>query len=376
MRFLYIIILSLIFSDLSIAQCTDHGNNWEESWTSCSPNKNPNPIREEGHWILFEFDEPHYITTSHIWNANRTGESELGLKEVIVDFSGGDITWKSLGSFTFPMANESADYQGFEGPDFQGRLVEKILITVVNTYSDNACASLGEILFRVDNTQCHGEIDACGNCNGPGPATWYLDADGDGLGSDNSILVSCDQPFGYVDNNGDICDSGELGWDEISPLFQESCNGCHIEASAGGLNLGTYASFSEGGNICGFDLKSGTNLVGVITEPNFGGCISIPEMNARTGNPISQSDLDKIQKWIDGGAPETCIDFCIEDEVVTQHFDKGTVDYILVSEEISSTALIDSMTRIFFDAGMSIDLEDGFEVLRGGEFIAKMDGCN
>jgi len=379
MRLLFLIIFGLLITPCLHGQCEDSSNNWIDSWTSCSPSANPNTIRGNSHWILYEFDSAHYITTSHVWNANRLGESGSGLKDVIIDYSLDGNTWIELGAFTFPQGTETEDYLGVEGPDFGSLYIFKILITVVNTHDDGPCASLAEVQFTVDNTKCHGGVDDCGECNGAGSATWYIDADGDGKGSDNLTLVDCDQPFGYVDNNTDICDSGELGWAEVFPLFAASCSGCHIEASAGGLSLASYDGFTAGGNICGPDLMTGGNLVGAITISGYNGCgtsISSPPMNERTSTPLTAIELDLLQRWIDGGATENCVDYCLEDDFISQTFGEGTVAYRQVSNEITSTSLIDSMTIILFDAGQAIDLEVGFEVKVGGDFVTKLDGCN
>jgi len=379
MRLIFLMICcSFLVTNLT-GQCEDNSNNWIDSWTSCSISPNPNTVRDDSHWILYEFNEPHYITTSHIWNANRIGESGSGINEVVIDYSLDGSTWIELGTFNFAQATEADDYQGIAGPDFGNLYIEKILITVNSTHSDGPCASFAEIQFTVDSSKCHGVVDNCGNCNGPGAATWYIDADGDGQGSDNLTLVDCFQPFGYVDNNDDICDGGELGWAEVFPLFESSCSGCHIEASAGGLSLASYDTFSAGGNICGPDIKTGTNLVGAITINNYNGCgtpISFPPMNERTGTPLSADELTMLQRWIDGGATESCLDFCLENDNITQSFLEGSIAYRQVSNEITSTSYIDTMTIILFDAGNSIDLEAGFEVKTGADFYTKLDGCN
>jgi len=360
-------------------QCEDSSNNWIESWTSCSTSANPNAVRNNSHWILYEFESPHYITTSHIWNANRTGESGKGLKDVIIDYSIDGTTWVHLGNYTFTQGTENDNYLGEAGPDFGNQYIQKILITVVNNHDGGSCVSLAEIQFTVDSNKCHGIVDVCGECNGPGAGTWFIDADGDGQGSPNSVLIDCDQPFGYVSNDNDICDSGELGWAEISPLFEMSCNGCHIEASAGGLSLSTYDDFLLGGNICGTDLKTGNKFVSIVTVNAYNGCgntITTPSMNQRTGRPLTTNELNKIQLWIDGGAPEICMDYCLEVDNITQSFFPGDAAYRQVAQEISSISMIDTMTRIIFDAGHSIELNPGFMVKMGGVFTTKLEGCN
>ncbi|MEE9373628.1 MAG: 3-coathanger stack domain-containing protein [Saprospiraceae bacterium] len=376
--YILLVLIMLINIDLS-AQCDGNGNQWAKSWVSCQVSINPNPIRGITHWILYEFNENHWIDSSHVWNANRNGESDTGLKDVIIDYSLDGNTWTELGLFTFAQGSESDLYQGFEGPIFGSQFIKKILITVQNTHGNGSCASLGEIQFQVDDSKCHGVVDVCGVCGGPEEATWYIDADGDGKGSSASTIQTCEKPMGYVDNTDDDCDSGELGWNDISGLFITSCNGCHIAASAGGLSLVSYASFSLGGNICGTSLKTENNLVSVITISEYNGCglsISAPQMNVRSSSPITQTDLDKLQRWIDGGAPELCDDFCLENENVDSDFAMGTVGYFQARNQITSDAELDSATIITYDAGQEILLNSGFTVKIGGQFIAQIGGCD
>ncbi|MCB0629199.1 MAG: hypothetical protein KDD15_05700, partial [Lewinella sp.] len=170
-KYLLPLLLILFFlTGLSAQICTDEdtANNWNYSWVSCQTTSNPNPVRRKSHWLLYEFDQSQSITQSHIWNANRTGESVMGIQDALVDYSVDGVTWTSLGSFTFPKGSEKDAYTGFDGPDFGGVFVKKILITVVSTYGDGACASLGEVQFNINPNACYGAVDACGVCNGPG----------------------------------------------------------------------------------------------------------------------------------------------------------------------------------------------------------------
>ncbi len=47
------------------------------------------------------------------------------------------------------------------------------------------------------------DTDVCGVCAGPGPATWYSDEDGDGMGADGVGLAACVPPEGWVLNRDD-----------------------------------------------------------------------------------------------------------------------------------------------------------------------------
>lgn len=295
------------------AQCTDNGNYWNDSWVSCQKTANPNPIRSNSHWILYEFTENQYIDSSYVWNANRTGESGMGANEVIIDYSLDGTTWIELGTYNFPQAPETDTYTGFQGPNFGSVFLNKILITVVSNHDGSSCASLSEMQFKIDPDACYGSFDECGICNGPGAATWYLDVDGDGLGDGNATLSNCSQPNGYVNNSHDNCDNGALGWTEIGPLLEiNGCLGCHGGNAAGGLNLTTYSNFLMGGNICGPSISTGTNLVGAITTNGYDACgtpIAIPNMNDRVSGNLDATEIAMIQAWIDGGAPEFCDDY-------------------------------------------------------------------
>jgi len=54
---------------------------------------------------------------------------------------------------------------------------------------------------------CKGTLDECGVCDGPGPITWYQDADGDGFGNPDVSVTDCVQPTGYVSNSDDLDDT-------------------------------------------------------------------------------------------------------------------------------------------------------------------------
>ena len=307
--FLLFIILAIKI-EAQVCQDIDSSNNWVNSWVSCDKSTSPNPERPNSHWLLYEFDEPQAINTCHIWNANRKGESNMGLQEAIFDYSIDGTTWNTLGSFDFPRSDESAEYAGFEGPDFGGIFVTKILITVTKTHGNTGCASLSEIQFNINTGACYGNLDACGVCNGEGETTWYIDQDGDGLGSIDQTVQSCEQPIGFVSNSNDDCDTGVVGWNTIGKIFEDNgCTGCHSAAAAGGLNLTTYQATIAGGNKCGTEILTGTTLVDIITTDSYSGCGETfigPSMNARVGGQIDDQELALIRKWVEDGAPEDC----------------------------------------------------------------------
>lgn len=339
---------------------------------------NPNAARGSStHWLLYEFEEAHFIDDSQVWNANRSGESGWGAKEVVVDYSVDGNSWIELGPFTFPKASEANDYTGFVGPDFNGLSVKKILLTILSTHDGGSCASIAEMQFKIDQNACFGVVDACGVCDGPGVPTWYRDEDTDGFGDPDNSIMACSQPAGYVANNTDNCDNGNLGWAEVGPLFANNgCTGCHGENGASGLDLRSYATISAGGNNCGSSILTGTRLADIITSASYSGCNStiIGSMNGRTGNQLDAQEIALIQAWINGGAPELCTDF---DGACTQNI----IDIATVSQNtyqavqtINSTATI-STGVVSFKAGNEINLLPNFHAQAGIDFLATIENC-
>ncbi len=304
-------VLCLLFTNKATGQCySTDGNKWNESWTSCQMTMNPNNQRGISHWILFEFETPQSIADSWIWNANLAGQSNLGARDIVVDYSSDGAAWTELGTYTLPKASEQANYQGVQGPDFAGVFIKEILITILNTHGNNSCASLAEIQFNIDQTACYGTLDACGVCNGPGAITWYRDADSDGLGDPNDFIIACTQPSGYIATSGDDCDNGLPGWDEIGAIFADNgCNACHGPAALGGLRLDSYDTFLQGGDKCGTAITTGTTLIDIINTNNYAGCgttIAFPSMNQRVGGAIDNNEIARIQEWINTGASQNC----------------------------------------------------------------------
>ena len=68
------------------------------------------------------------------------------------------------------------------------------------------CGVCGGEGIAEGSCDCDGTLpDECGVCGGEGGTTWYADVDGDGKGDCEEVLVSCEQPEGYVLECGDAC---------------------------------------------------------------------------------------------------------------------------------------------------------------------------
>ncbi len=114
-----------------------------------------------------------------------------------------------------------------------------------------------ELCDNTDNN-CDGEIDEDGAIDA---ATWYTDADGDGVGDPSSSTLACDQPSGTVSNDDD-CDDTYAG---INPAATEFCDGIDndCDGSADAANLITVDGTSNWGSIgqAVFNASAGSSIM-------------------------------------------------------------------------------------------------------------------
>lgn len=84
-----------------------------------------------------------------------------------------------------------------------------------------------EVCDDADN-DCDGSID---ENDASDVSTWYIDADGDGFGDENTSTQACDQPTSYVSNSTD-CDDTDASLSSDCPSTSTS------SSSSGGCQLG------------------------------------------------------------------------------------------------------------------------------------------
>ncbi|MEM9548025.1 MAG: PA14 domain-containing protein [Bacteroidota bacterium] len=120
-------------------------NNPENNWLSCATSPNVNPLRSNGHWIMYDLGARHELHQTQIWNYNVLNETDKGFENVAIDYSDDGATWNEYGSYTWPTAPGASGYSGFSGPDFQGTYARYILITCLDTEPD--CKGLGKVAF-------------------------------------------------------------------------------------------------------------------------------------------------------------------------------------------------------------------------------------
>ena len=122
---------------------------WKDTWQSCQTTQSPNQNRGVGHWIMYDLGQVFRLSKTYIWNANEVGKTDVGFKNVVVDYSMDGSNWTELGKYEFSEGNGEAVYGGFEAFDFDGKNVRFVLITAIDNWGDSDCSGIAEVKFNI-----------------------------------------------------------------------------------------------------------------------------------------------------------------------------------------------------------------------------------
>ena len=125
-----------------------HNTTWFDQWMSCTTSMNPNPVRGESHWILYDFNYPYELFQMHIWNVNAPEYLTNGMQGIIIDISNDGLNWTEVGEFQIPMADGTSTYEGLDLHDFEGVNAQYVLITGLTNHG-GSCFGLSEIRINV-----------------------------------------------------------------------------------------------------------------------------------------------------------------------------------------------------------------------------------
>lgn len=148
-KILLIAIFIMATSVNVLAQCflDRHNTTWYDGWISCTTSMNPNPVRGESHWILYDLNYPYELFQMHIWNINSPDYWADGMQDIVIDISNDGVTWTEVGEFQIPMADVTSTYEGIDLFDFAGTQAQYVLITGLSNHG-GSCFGLSEI--RID----------------------------------------------------------------------------------------------------------------------------------------------------------------------------------------------------------------------------------
>lgn len=131
------------------AQCTTnaHSTNWTDAWLSCTKSQNPNSANTNSHWIRYDFGAMYTLSSTHIWNYNVSGQTDKGIKDVIIEYSTDGVNWIFLANTQFQQAPGTNNYTGFPNADFGGVTARYVLITALSDWGANGCVGFSEMRF-------------------------------------------------------------------------------------------------------------------------------------------------------------------------------------------------------------------------------------
>ena len=153
MKKLFFTIVAISFAGSTMmGQCFPdrHNSTWYDGWISCLEAPSPNPLRDTGHWILYDLSQPFEMYEMDVWNTNAPDLLDYGMQDVIIDLSSDSINWVEHGQFTFNQGTGVNNYQGFEALDFDSVVARYVLITAVTNYG-GPCYGISEIRINAND---------------------------------------------------------------------------------------------------------------------------------------------------------------------------------------------------------------------------------
>jgi hypothetical protein len=96
-------------------------------------------------------------------------------------------------------------------------------------------------------------------------------------------------------------------WADVHTIFAKSCQGCHIGAALGGLNLDTYQAAMKGGSTAAGGVVNGPvikpgNAAGSYLYQAVAGKQTVGARMPLSRAPLPQKDIQTIYNWIQQGA--------------------------------------------------------------------------
>jgi len=156
----FIILFLFLTSSVFGQQFPDrHSTDIADSWTSCVATENPNKVRGESHWIMYDFGNEYTLQASTIWNVNGYEYTDKGTQELVIDYSINGEDWTELTYHTLSEAPASSFYQGEEGPNFGGINARYVIITSLSNFGHATCYGLSEVRFQATISTTSTETD-------------------------------------------------------------------------------------------------------------------------------------------------------------------------------------------------------------------------
>ena len=205
--------ITMLFSLMVFGQChpDQHSTSWNDAWYSCEKSPNPNPEREESHWIMYDLRHTYKLGEAKLWNVNAPNRLQEGMQSFIVDYSIDGERWETLGEYTLAMGPGHPLYEGEEKVNFANDTARYVLYTAVSNYG-GSCTGLAETRIEI--------IDVVGEESGDGDGCLWLEIwpnpHSESFQMDAGSWCSGNLEYILADPSGRILQSGNLPKNAVS----------------------------------------------------------------------------------------------------------------------------------------------------------------
>ena len=228
-------------------------------------------------------------------------------------------------------ANCSNHYYDYDGDSFPledhlclcSSLFEYVVV-FANQQEENAreldCDD-DNFFIHPDAQEICDELDVDENCSGVaddaeaiGAVEWYRDADGDNYGSNLTTIVQCDQPTGYLSQDGDCNDTNPaINPGEIEICVLDPVTNLHRDEDCSGSDNDPDPALYNGGNLYYLDVDN--DGYGLTADTHYG-CYIEGDYTAGVGG-----DCDDSDSVVHPGGTEVCA--TSDDEDCDGQFDEN-----------------------------------------------------
>ena len=148
-----IMVVFFLLKTMTFAQCVDetHTTNISDSWVSCQKDLNPNSARENSHWVQYDLGYLYKVDSMKIWNYNVSGETNKGMKNIVIDYSIDGINWTEATTSFLMEASGNDNYIGENMIDIGTVDTRYILLTANDTWGAD-CAGISEVRLSIAGT--------------------------------------------------------------------------------------------------------------------------------------------------------------------------------------------------------------------------------
>ncbi len=181
MKHIFSIIIIVFTINIANSQCYPdrHNTTWFDAWISCTKSQNPNTVRGESHWIMYDLGYIYKLEDVHLWNLNDPNQLDNGVKDIIIDYSLDGNTWSEFGIKSFDKATGRSIYEGDDAFSFNGIKTRYLLLTIQDNWGGE-CVGFSEIKIGVSpitaTEMVNFDLD-CNEKNGFTELEWSLTND-------------------------------------------------------------------------------------------------------------------------------------------------------------------------------------------------------